>query len=165
MIAAAMGPEGDLVARRMARGCRCFAVWIDDALAGYGWLSTDPEWIGEIQLEIKPRAREGYIWNCVTISEHRRRGVFRSLVAGISAAARRSGLRRVWIGSVEIPAEKALAPLGFKPALYFYTQIVAGLHTMRVARGPNRVLAMEAGSALAVGAPGLLLRRAQRRRH
>lgn len=116
-----MGAEADLVKPRFARGCRCFAVVLDGAVAGYGWLSTGPEWIGELQMEIRPRRAEAYIWNCVTLAEHRRKGIFRSLVAGIAGAARETGVTRVWIGSVDIPAEKALAPLGFRPAAHFQT--------------------------------------------
>jgi len=164
MIAAAMGPDGDLVAKRLGRGCHCHAVWIGGSLAGYGWLSTGPEWIGEIQLDLKPREREGYIWNCLTLPEHRRRGVFRSLVWGISSAGRRLGLRRIWIGSVAIPAEKALAPIGFRPALRFDSGTLGGLHVMRVSRGPDSRLADDACSSLAVR-PGLLVRGVRLRRH
>jgi len=159
-----MGPDGDLVGPRMARGCLCFAVWIDGTIAGFGWLSTGPEWIGELQLEIKPREREGYIWNCVTLPEHRRKGVFRSLVAGISLAARRLGSKRVWIGSVAIPAEKALAPIGFAPALRFDSLTVAGLHLMRVSPGADRALANDASSITGVH-PGLVIRADRPRRH
>jgi len=159
-----MGGEGDLAATRLARGCRCFAVWLADALGGYGWLSTGPEWIGELQLEIKPREREGYIWNCVTLREHRRRGVFRSLVTGISLAARRQGSKRMWIGSVAIPAEKALAPIGFEPALWFDSLNFAGVHLMRVRRASNAALTTDAISVLGVR-PGLVIRGSHRRRH
>lgn len=159
-----MGPDGDLVAERLARGCRCFAVAIDGAVGGYGWLSVGSEWIGEIQLEIKPRQREAYIWDCVTLAEHRRKGVFRSLVAGISVAARGSGADRLWIGSIAIPAEKALPAIGFAPALHFAGMTVAGLHLMSVKRGPDRALATDACSILGVQ-PGLVIRGDQRRRH
>jgi GNAT superfamily N-acetyltransferase len=159
-----MGPEGDLVAPRLARGCLCFAVSIEGGLGGYGWLSTGPEWIGELQLEIKPREREAYIWNCVTIPEHRRRGVFRSLVMGMSAAARRLGARRVWIGSVDIPAERALAPIGFRPALRFNVATVAVLHLMRVTRCSEAALAAHGSEVVGVG-PGLVLRASHPKRH
>ena len=159
-----MGADGDLAARRLARGCLCFAVWIEGEIGGYGWLSTGPEWIGELQLEIKPREREAYIWNCVTVPEHRRRGVFRSLVVGMSAAARRLGARRVWIGSVDIPAEKALAPIGFQPALHFNVATVAGLHLMRVSRSAETALAAQGSAVVGVG-PGLVLRASHPRRH
>jgi GNAT superfamily N-acetyltransferase len=164
VIATAMGSDGDLVAPRLARGSLCFAVWIEGALGGYGWLSTGPEWIGELELEIKPREREAYIWNCVTVPEHRRRGVFRSLVVGMSAAARRLGARRVWIGSVAIPAEKALAPIGFRPALHFTVATIAGMHLMRVSRSTDASLAAH-GSAVVGARPGLVLRASHPRRH
>lgn len=122
-----MGSEADRVKPRFERGVRCFAVVIEGAIAGYGWLSTGPEWIGEIELEIRPRKAEAYIWNCVTLAGHRRKGVFRSLLLGIAEAARSSGLRRLWIGSVAIPAQKTLAPLGFRPTAQIHTYRFLGL--------------------------------------
>ena len=127
-----MGSEADLVKPRFGRGCRCFAVVIDGGIAGYGWLSTGPEWIGELQLEIRPRAGEAYVWNCTTLEPHRRQGIFRSLLTGISTFARQDGLRRLWIGSVAIPAEKAVAPSGFRPALRFRSLTLVGFHLMSV---------------------------------
>jgi hypothetical protein len=159
-----MGRDGDLVEARLARGCLCFGVWIDGGIAGYGWLSTGPEWISELELEIHPRPREGYIWNCATLPEHRRKGVFRSLVTGMSIAARRLGSKRLWIGSVAIPAEKALAPIGFVPALQFHSIRLGGLHLMRIGRGTDRALAADACSVLAVR-PGVAIRAAHDRRH
>ena len=164
MIAAAMGPDGDLVAKRMARGCRCFAVWIEDSLAGYGWLSTGPEWIGEIQLELRPGPGEGYIWNCVTIPHHRRKGVFGSLVAGIRKAARREGLKRLWIGSVAIPAEKAVGPSGFRPALQFDSAHIGGAFAIRIALPADSAHSTDACAALGVQ-PGVAVRGSRRRRH
>ena len=166
MIAAAMGPDADLVAKRMARGCRCFAVWMENSLAGYGWLSTGPEWIGEIQLELTPGPGEGYIWNCVTIPHHRRKGVFGSLVAGIREVARGEGLKRLWIGSVAIPAEKAVGPSGFVPALAFQAFEAAGTHVLfaGLARNGDAITGSEGFEVLGIG-PGLRARRSRHRRH
>ncbi len=171
LVAAAMGHEGDLVSTRMARGCRCFGVFAAGELAGYGWLSTDPEWIGELELTITPRRGEGYIWNCVTLPAHRRRGVFRTLISGIAAAARDGGLRRVWIGSVAIPAERAVGPSGFEPALHFSTFKLAGLlwASARPSAGAGATLASDALSVLQAGGqplrPGASLRLSSPRRH
>jgi GNAT superfamily N-acetyltransferase len=155
-----MGSEADLVAPRFARGVRCFAVPIDGSVAGYGWLSTGPEWIGELQLEIRPGKAEAYIWNCVTLAKHRRRGVFRALVAGICEAARQTGVSRVWIGSVAIPAEKALAPLGFHPAAHFRTYRFFGLF---VSTGME-IVASDARRVVSYNT-GLLIHAMERRRH
>jgi GNAT superfamily N-acetyltransferase len=161
-----MGVEGDLVAARMARGCRSFAAWFDGGIAGYGWLSTLPEWIGELQLEISPRAGEGYIWNCVTVPEHRRKGIFHALLIGIAAAMRSEGMRRSWIGSVAIPAENAVGSAGFAPALQFTSITHADLIWLSVKHpvDGNPSLSTDACEMLRVR-PGSFLRTSQPRRH
>jgi len=164
LVAAAMGSDGDLVATRLARGCRCFVASSGREVAGYGWVSTGPEWIGEIQLEIRPREGEGYIWNCVTLPEHRRQGVFSSLLVGICGVARREGLGRLWIGSVAIPAEKAVGPAGFRPALRFEAVNLGSLSWLRVTAAGDPSLAADGCGVLSVG-PGMALRRSLRRRH
>jgi GNAT superfamily N-acetyltransferase len=121
MIESAMAPEASLVRPRLARGVQCFAAMVDGSVAGYGWLSTEPEWIGELQLDIRPGPGEGYIWNCATVPERRRGGIFRAILSGISNHARMAGLRRLWIGSVAIPGGRTGDPSGFHPALRFST--------------------------------------------
>jgi len=125
-----MGSEAALVRPRFARGVRCFAAMVDGGVAGYGWLSLQPEWIGELQLEIRPGPGEAYLWNCATVPEHRRRGVFKALLAGISNHVQAEGIRRLWIGSVAIPAEKAVGPSGFRPALRFSTWTLGPAHVL-----------------------------------
>ena len=119
LLVEAMGAEGDRVRPRLERGCRAFAVIHHATLVAYGWMSTQPEWIGELGLDIAPGEGEAYVWNCVTLPAHRRQGRYRALVEGIVARARAEGLARLWIGSVEDPAEKADADAGFKPVLHF----------------------------------------------
>ena len=79
-------------------------------------------------------------------------------------AGRRYGMRRMWIGSVAIPAERALGPIGFEPALWFDSLTIAGVHLMRVKRAPDGRLATDACTVAGVR-PGLLIRASQRRRH
>lgn len=118
---------------RFERGCRAFAVLDQDALAAYGWLSTRPEWIGEVAAQISPGAHEAYIWNCLTLPEHRRHGHYRALLAGILAQARREGFVRLWIGSVDDPAEKANSDVGFVPVLHISVRRLAGFNWLRIA--------------------------------
>ncbi len=166
-----MGPDGDLVAARLARGCRCFGAWFGDDLAGYGWLSSGAEWIGEMDLEITPAAGEAYIWNCLTLPMHRRKGVFRALMVGIAARARDEGLSRVWIGSVAIPAEKAVPQVGFVPVLHFSSEVLSGIRWLKVRSetGVEPGLLAAGREVLAVGGRPLRLdtwmKRAQPRRH
>lgn len=126
-----MGPEADRVASRFARGCRAFAVLDAGRLVAYGWVSTGPEWVGELGVEITPAPGEAYVWNCLTLAEHRRRGHYRALLDGIVARSRREGLSRLWIGSVEDPAEKANADAGFLPVASVTIRRFAGLRLLR----------------------------------
>jgi GNAT superfamily N-acetyltransferase len=134
---AAMGEEGDRVAPRFARGCRAFAVLEGGQVVSYGWLSTEPEWVGEVGVEITPAAGEAYIWNCMTLPRHRRRGHYRALLDGIVAQARRDGLARLWIGSIEDPAEKADADAGFATVLNVEVRRLAGLRWVRMRPAPG----------------------------
>jgi GNAT superfamily N-acetyltransferase len=166
-----MGSEGDLAALRFARGCRCFAAVSAGAVCGYGWLSTTPEWIGEVELEIAPGAGEGYVWNCLTLPDHRRKGIFRSLLAGISVHARRGGLSRLWIGSLAIPAEKAVGQSGFRPALSLDSTVISGMRWLKVrpVPGANENLVEAARAVMSIGGRPLrlatTLRLSRPRRH
>ncbi|MEP7106087.1 MAG: GNAT family N-acetyltransferase [Chloroflexota bacterium] len=118
-LVAAMGPDGDLAAERLDRGCRAFAGWRDGGLVAFGWLSTGPEWIGELGLEIRPAPGEGYIWNCVTLAPHRRQGHFQALVRCVAARAHGEGLSRLWIGSIDTVGTGGLRAAGWTPVLRF----------------------------------------------
>jgi GNAT superfamily N-acetyltransferase len=133
----AMGDEGDRVEARFARGCRCFGALHRGRLAAYGWLTTRPEWVGELSLEITPGPGEAYVWNCVTLPAYRRQGRYRALLEGIVARARSEGLTRLWIGSVEDPAEKADADAGFVPVLHLTVTRLGPLRWLRAQPAPD----------------------------
>src|SRR5260370_1757099 len=84
------------------------------------------EWIGEVDLEIRPGEGEAYIWNCVTLPAHRRQGVFGAMVAGIAPGARTEALSRFWLGGVALPAEKGLPRARFAPVPHFSTAVLSG---------------------------------------
>jgi GNAT superfamily N-acetyltransferase len=161
-----MGSDADLVGARLARGCRCFGAWIGDDLAGYGWLSTRPEWIGELELTITPHAGEAYVWNCLTLEQFRRRGVLRALLAGITERAHDERLNRLWIGSVAIPAERAFGPLGFTPALHFASELIVGYRWLQVQSAAGADASLVDAAHQRVGVPsGRFLRLSHQRRH
>jgi hypothetical protein len=71
-------------------------------------------------------------------------------------------VRRVWIGSVAIPAERALAPLGFRPAAHFRTFRLLGLVALT---GP-KIVDSEARRVISYrGGFGVEIGRMERRRH
>ena len=166
-----MGDEGDLVVPRLARGCRCFAAWQVETLIGYGWLSRTAEWIGELEVEITPAPGEAYVWNCVTLPAHRRKGVFRALLRQVGAIGRKEWLNRLWIGSVEDPAEKAVVDAGFVPILNFDVTSSGGMRNLEVTAvataAPDLVLAARTALSRdgAVLPFGVTIDRSQTRRH
>jgi GNAT superfamily N-acetyltransferase len=133
---------------------------------GYGWLSAKSEWIGEVELEIAPAAAEAYIWNCVTLAPHRRKGVFRSLVTSLVAQQREEGMTRLWIASVADLAGNAIEQAGFVPIIRLDSISRFGLRWLRVVpvKGVDPALLAVAREALAIK-PGLSARRSRRRRH
>ena len=130
-LTAAMGPEGDLVEFRERRLTRCFVAIRGSGIVGYGWLSEQAEWIGEIRLEIVPAEGEAYLWNCVTLPAHRRTGIFTSLLISVASRLQAQGLSRLWIASAG-GAEKGLATAGFAPILQLNQTRLLGLRWLAV---------------------------------
>jgi GNAT superfamily N-acetyltransferase len=162
----AMGTEAGLVPRRVARGSRCFGVWRGHELVGYGWLSAKSEWIGEVELEISPPDREAYIWNCVTLDKHRRKGVFRTLVKSVVAKTREEGLAKIWIASETDLAENAIEQAGFVRVVLMNTGSRFGMRWLSVtpARGVDSGLLQAAREAMTIK-PGMSIRRSKKRTH
>jgi GNAT superfamily N-acetyltransferase len=161
-----MGAESHLVPARLAKGSRCFGAWFGHELVGYGWLSSKTEWIGEVQMEIAPAAREAYVWNCVTLAPHRRKGVFRSVVISLVAKANEEGLARLWIASGGDIGQNTITKAGFVPVVHFDTASRFGLRWLKVAPvdGVDPGLAAAAGDAMSIKA-GTSLRISRQRRH
>jgi GNAT superfamily N-acetyltransferase len=161
-----MEAESGLVPGRLARGSRCFGAWVGHELVGYGWLSTKPEWIGEVELEIAPGKGDAYIWNCVTLARHRRKGVFRSLVTAFVVQARTEGMAKLWIASAGDLASNTLESAGFVKVMRFDTGSSLGFRWLRarMVEGAGASLRAAAGEVIAIK-PGLSVRRAARRRH
>ena len=120
LLATAMGlPDPEPILRRFATGRRCFAVWVEDQIAAYGWVSQAVECIGELEREIQISADEAYIWDCVTLPLHRRRRLYSTLLSYIAAQLRGEGVRRAWIGSSlgNRPSIRGFANAGFQPVV------------------------------------------------
>jgi hypothetical protein len=167
----AMGEDGDRVAIRMTRGSRCFGAWRGSVLAGYGWVSTSPEWIGELALEMAPGQGEAYVWNCATVAEYRRRGVFGQLVRSMKSQLETEGFTRTWIGSMEGPGEHAVLAAGFVPVIRFDSSARWGLRWLRIRpayRADAGLLSAARKSLSRHGVPlgsGFYLGRGERRVH
>jgi GNAT superfamily N-acetyltransferase len=160
-----MGQEAGLVPGRLARGSRCFGAWIGHELVGYGWLSAKSEWIGELELEIAPAAGEAYIWNCVTLAPHRRKGVFRTLVASVVTRARAEGVAKLWIASGGDLGSRTLEDAGFVRVMRFDTGSRFGMRWLRVAAVEGDPGLLTAARDVMAIKPGFSLRRSKSRTH
>jgi hypothetical protein len=114
-----MGPDGELVAGRFERGCRCLAAWTGGRVIAYAWLSTGPEWVGELSCRIRPGPAEAYVWNCVTAPPYRRQRLYTALLGEAAGYFCQEGLTRLWVVTLDdVPyAGRGVAAAGFKPAL------------------------------------------------
>ena len=87
------------ILKRFERGCRCYAAWVDDTLAAYGWVSFEDEHIGELNLRIKLLPGEVYVWDCATAPDYRGQGLYSALLSYIISELHAQSLCRAWIGA------------------------------------------------------------------
>ena len=116
-LAKAMGVDSSAeILRRLERGRRCYAAWVGDELAAYGWVSFDEEYIGELKLLLRLLAGEAYIWDCVTLPAFRHNHLYSALLAYIVGELRVENLCRVWIGADfdNVASQRGIARAGFQ---------------------------------------------------
>lgn len=127
MLARAMGlPAEDPVLHRFATGRRCFMARVGDQIAAYCWVSQAPECIGELEHEIQVPPDEAYIWDCATLPDFRKKGLYSALLRNILITLKEEGLQRAWIGSSldNRPSLRAFARAGFRPTVaLFYLRL------------------------------------------
>jgi ribosomal protein S18 acetylase RimI-like enzyme len=118
-LAAAMGQPDAGVAQRFEAGRRCFAANSDTHIVAYGWVSHGEECIGELERVFSMRGGAAYIWDCATLPQFRRQGLYVALLTHIVASLRAEGVRRVWIGASlqNHPSIRGFARAGFQPVL------------------------------------------------
>ena len=120
LLATAMDlPHPEPVLRRFTTGRRCFAAWVADRIAAYGWVSQAAECIGELEREIQLPAGEAYIWDCVTLPPYRRQRLYSALLRHILLRLHDESVQRVWIGSSldNRASIRGFANAGFRPVV------------------------------------------------
>jgi GNAT superfamily N-acetyltransferase len=68
------------VQQRLASHHRAFIAYVEDAVAGWGWLATRSASIGELGFSFTLPPRDRYLWNFVTVPAYRGRGVYTRLL-------------------------------------------------------------------------------------
>jgi ribosomal protein S18 acetylase RimI-like enzyme len=116
-LAAAMdGDPSHITLKRFERGRDCYAAWVGDRIAAYGWVSFDEEYVGELRLTLRFLPGEAYIWDCVTVPAFRRNHLYSALLVFILGELRRQAVQRVWIGADldNIPSQRGIDRAGFR---------------------------------------------------
>jgi GNAT superfamily N-acetyltransferase len=115
-LAQAMGrAEPALVQHRLDAGRRCYAAWTQGCLAAYGWVSFAEESVGELGLRLRLLSDEAYVWDCATLPDYRRQGLYAALLGYITQALRAEGVSGFWIGADagNEPSQAGFARAGF----------------------------------------------------
>ena len=115
LVSAMDGVSSAGLLKRFDNGRRCYAAWVEDQIAAYGWVSFEDEYIGELNLRVRLLPGEVYIWDCATIPAFRRNHLYSALLGYIIEELRTEGLCRAWIGADfdNKPSQQGMARAGF----------------------------------------------------
>jgi ribosomal protein S18 acetylase RimI-like enzyme len=127
------------ILRRLNAGKYCYAAWIEDRLAAYGWVSFVEEHIGELNLRIKLLPGEVYIWDCATAPEFRGKHLYSSLLSHIIQELHAEGFCRAWIGTDldNVASQKGIARAGFRHVANLAIERVLAIRQVWVQGLPN----------------------------
>jgi len=81
---------------RFDAGHRAYVAWRNEEPAAWGWVATATANIGELGASFRIPGGERYLWNFVTLPEHRGLGIYPRLLQGIVRAESREA-ERFWI--------------------------------------------------------------------
>jgi GNAT superfamily N-acetyltransferase len=121
-----IAPEA--IAKRFEIGRQCFVAQVNGVIAAYGWVTRGAEYVGEFERELQVGANEAYVWDCATLPDYRRQGLFSALLAYITDRLRHEGIQHLWIiGLAAAPGiDRGVAAAGFQPILSLaYLRVLA----------------------------------------
>lgn len=105
------------ILKRFAAGRHCYAVWVGNEIASYGWVSFDEEMVGELNLRIRLVPGEAYIWDCATLPAYRQQHLYSALLSNILRELYTTQpVCRAWIGADldNIASQRGIARAGFQ---------------------------------------------------
>jgi GNAT superfamily N-acetyltransferase len=86
----------DEIVARLVAGNRAYVASVDGVPAAYGWVATLSASIGELGLAFDVPATDRYLWDFVTLPDHRGRGIYPRLLQSI-IESEGSEARHFWI--------------------------------------------------------------------
>lgn len=116
-------PERNFRARMDCGNQRCHVALVANRMAGFGWVTTSPCHVSEIDFTLPLGTGRFYIYDCFVCPEFRGMGVYQTLLSKIVAVYgsqdRSDCFDTAWIG-VEpdnVPSIKAIRRVGFQAAV------------------------------------------------
>lgn len=112
-------PTPAVIQQRLESGRRCFALWVGDQIASYGWVTHGVESVGELERRFNLHDDEAYIWDCGTLPDWRQKRCYSALLSGIIYQLHREGVARIWIGAgrPNKASIQGFANAGFRPVI------------------------------------------------
>jgi hypothetical protein len=79
---------------------------------------------------------EAYSWDCVTLPEYRRKGLFSALINQMARDLQQEGTERIWIGSnlENQPSIRGFEKAGYQPVIRVLFVLVLGLRFFKISR-------------------------------
>lgn len=117
ILATAMGStDPSAILKRFEEGRECYAAWVGEVIAAFGWVSFDEEFVSEFNLRIRLLQGEAYIWNCVTLPAFEGQRLYSGLLVYILSQLREREVCRAWIctDQINLPSQRGIARAGFQ---------------------------------------------------
>jgi GNAT superfamily N-acetyltransferase len=107
------------ILQRFTTGRQCYIARVAGKLVTYGWITFDKESIGELDLTIRFKKGEAYIWDCATLAAYRGQRLYPALLVHMLRELQRAGLKRIWIGTDadNLPSQTGVVLAGFHPVV------------------------------------------------
>jgi GNAT superfamily N-acetyltransferase len=96
LLAQLQARSSDEISNRFALGHRAYVAYVDGEPAAFGWVATSVAVIGELGATFELPVGERYLWNFVTLTAHRGKGIYPRLVDEI-VRAESGEADRFWI--------------------------------------------------------------------
>lgn len=131
--------EPEAIVRRFEIGRHCYVAQVDGLVVAYGWVTYGPEYVGEFERELQISPGEAYIWDCATLPDYRRLGLFSGLLAHMTRCLAEEGTQRLWIiGLAAAPGiDRGVAAAGFQPIFDLTYLRLATLYALRCTPAPD----------------------------
>lgn len=104
---------------RFGRSLRCFGFEQGGRIVSFGWVTTGPEETGELERRLAIPPGEAYVWDCGTVPDRRRLGLYSALLNRVIRRLHAEAVPRVWIGASRLnaPSTRGIANAGFRHVL------------------------------------------------